>query len=79
MKTLFEIEKEVILERLNSFGGNKTKAAQSLGITLKTIYNKLHQYEKENKPVEVAEVVKVEEVKETAKDSKEMKPDFSWE
>ena len=42
--TLAEIEKLTILERLQSLDGNKTKAAASLGITSKTLYNKLHAY-----------------------------------
>lgn len=42
--TLAEIEKLTILERLQSFEGNKTKAAASLGVTIKTLYNKLHAY-----------------------------------
>jgi|WetSurMetagenome_2_1015567.scaffolds.fasta_scaffold1528039_1 DNA-binding NtrC family response regulator len=53
MKTLQEIEKEVILERLAAFNGNKTKTAQSLGVTLKTIYNKLEVYAKEGQPKEI--------------------------
>lgn len=44
MKTIAEMEKELIIERLNYFEGNKTQSAQSLGITIKTLYNKLHEY-----------------------------------
>ena len=38
------IEKEHILKALDYFNGNKTRAAKSLGITIKTLYNKLHRY-----------------------------------
>lgn len=41
---LEEIEKNHILRTLSYHQGNKTKTAQSLGITIKTLYNKLHRY-----------------------------------
>lgn len=42
--TLYELEKRYILKALMHFGGNKTQAANNLGITIKTLYNKLHEY-----------------------------------
>lgn len=42
--TLHELEKRYILKALGHFGGNKTQAANKLGITIKTLYNKLHEY-----------------------------------
>jgi DNA-binding NtrC family response regulator len=42
--TLYEIEKKVILDTLNSVGGNKAEAAKVLGIGLRTLYRKLEQY-----------------------------------
>jgi transcriptional regulator with PAS, ATPase and Fis domain len=42
--SLEDLERHHILRCLGHFEGNKTKAAQSLGITLKTLYNKLHRY-----------------------------------
>jgi two-component system response regulator HydG len=42
--TLSELEKRYILKALFHFDGNKTQAAQALGITIKTLYNKLHEY-----------------------------------
>ncbi|MBN8536067.1 MAG: sigma-54-dependent Fis family transcriptional regulator [Deltaproteobacteria bacterium] len=41
---LYEIEKKYILKGLAHFSGNKTQAANNLGITIKTLYNKLHEY-----------------------------------
>lgn len=42
--TLHELERRYILKALNYFDGNKTQAAHALGITIKTLYNKLHEY-----------------------------------
>ena len=41
---LEEVEKTHILRTLAFHHGNKTKTAQTLGITIKTLYNKLHRY-----------------------------------
>jgi transcriptional regulator with PAS, ATPase and Fis domain len=42
--SLEDLERLHILRCLEHFDGNKTRAAQSLGITIKTLYNKLHRY-----------------------------------
>ncbi len=42
--TLDELEKSHILQMLSYQSGNKTKTAKALGITIKTLYNKLHHY-----------------------------------
>lgn len=42
---LAEVEKLHILRVLAAHGGNKTRAARSLGIDTKTLYNKLKSYE----------------------------------
>ncbi len=39
-----EVERRVLLETLKMVGNNKTKAAKVLGISLKTIHNKLGKY-----------------------------------
>ena len=41
---LHDLEKRYILEALKYFEGNKTKAARALGMTIKTLYNRLHEY-----------------------------------
>ena len=42
--TLADLEKHYILRAIIHYNGNKTKAAEKLGITIKTLYNKLHDY-----------------------------------
>jgi DNA-binding NtrC family response regulator len=42
--TLEEIEREVIHRTMEFSGGNKTRAAQMLGVSPKTLYNKLERY-----------------------------------
>jgi len=46
--TVDEAERSLILKTLESTGQNKTKAAEILGISLKTLHNKLKKYRKEN-------------------------------
>jgi DNA-binding NtrC family response regulator len=42
--TLDEAEKQLILRTLASVNNNKTRAAEILGISVKTLHNKLHRY-----------------------------------
>jgi DNA-binding NtrC family response regulator len=41
---LREVEKFYILRTLEAAQGNKPAAAKMLGVTLKTLYNRLHKY-----------------------------------
>ncbi|RUM47376.1 MAG: two-component system response regulator, partial [Desulfocapsa sp.] len=43
--SLQEVEKQQILKTLEETGGNKSEAARRLGITRKTLLNKLQKYE----------------------------------
>jgi DNA-binding NtrC family response regulator len=45
--TLEEIERTFILATLRHFEGDKRRAADVLGCSLKTLYNKLHTYQRE--------------------------------
>jgi DNA-binding NtrC family response regulator len=43
--TVDEVERELILQTLASTSQNKTRAAELLGISLKTLHNKMKEYE----------------------------------
>lgn len=49
--TLAELEKNHINTVLSAVGGSKTKAAKILGVSVKTMYNKLAEYEKTSQVV----------------------------
>lgn len=42
--TIAEMEKVMIIEALERHGGNRTKASEALGISSRTLRNKLHEY-----------------------------------
>ena len=42
--TLKDMERELILRKLRKTGGNRTQAAVELGISVRTLRNKLHIY-----------------------------------
>jgi DNA-binding NtrC family response regulator len=41
---LAELEKRQILHAVDKCGGNRTQAAKKLGISIRTLRNKLHEY-----------------------------------
>ncbi len=42
--TIYDMERELIFQTLGEVGGNKTKAADQLGISIRTLRNKLTEY-----------------------------------
>jgi DNA-binding NtrC family response regulator len=49
-----EVERDLILETLSHCLGNRTRAAEILGISIRTLRNKLHEYRAQGAPVPVA-------------------------
>ena len=43
--TLAEVERRMIMATLEHFDGSKPQAAKTLGISLKTLYNRLKKYQ----------------------------------
>ena len=43
-RTVADVERELILETLRHCGGNRTHGANILGISIRTLRNKLHEY-----------------------------------
>lgn len=54
LATLEEVEREHIMGILEYTQGNKSEAAKILGITIKSVYNKLHMYEAQGHKLGVA-------------------------
>ena len=50
LRTLASIEKEVILNTLTALYNNKTHTARALGISIRTLRNKLAKYRREALP-----------------------------
>jgi DNA-binding NtrC family response regulator len=50
VESLDETERKAILNALQEFDQNKTRAAQALGISIKTLHNKLKRYAREGAP-----------------------------
>ncbi|HKQ57431.1 MAG TPA: sigma-54 dependent transcriptional regulator [Candidatus Eisenbacteria bacterium] len=63
---LAEVERQAIMATLERNGGDKRKTAAMLGIALKTLYNRLKQYQLEAAPVATNGNTEVEEVEEDA-------------
>ncbi|MBT8046484.1 MAG: hypothetical protein KJN67_04900 [Pontiella sp.] len=42
--TVDEMEKRMVIQALEKTGGNRTKAAEKLGISRRTLHRKLNQY-----------------------------------
>jgi DNA-binding NtrC family response regulator len=50
--TVDAMERELILQTLQATGNNKTRAAELLGVSLKTLHNKLKEYGSEKTETE---------------------------
>ncbi len=51
--TIAELEKQAIKAALQQTGGNRTKAAEALGISIRTLRNKLQEYRDAGDPIEI--------------------------
>jgi DNA-binding NtrC family response regulator len=49
--TLADIERKVILKTLSQLNGNRTRTSESLGISIRTLRNRLRDYRGDGYPV----------------------------
>jgi DNA-binding NtrC family response regulator len=49
--TLADMEKQMIMKSLENTSGNRTQAAKLLGISVRTLRNKLNEYRKQGDPI----------------------------
>jgi len=54
--SIADVEREMILATIQHFGGSKRRAADALGLSRKTVYNKLAEYAAENGKLRLASV-----------------------
>jgi len=52
-QTFEELNREHFFKAMKLAGGNKTKVAKMLGITIKSVYNKINEYYNETKQGDV--------------------------
>jgi DNA-binding NtrC family response regulator len=50
--SIADVERRLIMATLDQLDGNKRKAADTLGVSLKTLYNRLNAYRDGDDPVE---------------------------
>jgi two-component system, response regulator FlrC len=46
-RTVTDVERALILKTLQRYSGNRTRSADVLGISIRTLRNKIHQYSAE--------------------------------
>jgi DNA-binding NtrC family response regulator len=52
--SIADVERRLILATMEEYGGNKERVAETLGISLKTLYNRLHAYSNKSSVTEGA-------------------------
>lgn len=60
-KAIDDVEKDLIYNTLEKTGGNKTRAAELLKITTRTLRNKLNKYDAEDKSLLDRETISCEQ------------------
>mgnify|MGYP003349209654 FL=1 len=53
--SLWEMERELIFKTLSKVNDNRTHAAKELGISIRTLRNKLREYRETEQPLQVLE------------------------
>jgi two-component system response regulator FlrC len=52
--TVWEMERQLIIGTLSELDQNRTRAAEMLGISIRTLRNKLREYRETNAPTQAA-------------------------